>query len=76
MPTIIVIGSYRIELHTGREWGQPHVHVVHDGQDVLISLITLGELGQVPFRVPQEVRDYIREHAVSLLADWDRYHGS
>ncbi len=75
MPTVIQIGAYRIEIHTGREWGSPHVHVVWGGKDVIVSLITLQDMGEVPFRVPKDVRKYIEDHQVSLLAEWDRYHG-
>ena len=39
MPTVIQIGAYRIEIHTGREWDSPHVHVVSGGKDVIVSLI-------------------------------------
>ena len=76
MPTIVTIGSYRIEIHTGREWNHPHVHVVAGSDDVVVSLITLEEMGEVPFRVPSNVRKYIEDNVVSLLAEWDRYHGN
>ena len=75
MPTVIQIGAYRIEIHTGREWDSPHVHVVSGGKDVIVSLITLQEMGEVPFRMPKDVRQYVEDNRVSMLAAWDKYHG-
>ena len=52
------------------------MHVVAGSKDVIVSLITLEEMGEVPFRIPNNVRKYIEDNVVSLLAEWDRYHGN
>ena len=75
MPTVEIIGAYRIEIHTGREWGSPHVHVIKAGKDVIVSLITLKEMGESPFRVPRDVRKYIEDNKLDLLKIWESHHG-
>ena len=75
MPTIVQIGGYRTEMHTGREYGIPHVLVARDGQDVVVNLLTLAPFGNEPFRLPKDVRAYIRGHQEELLRRWDEYHG-
>jgi hypothetical protein len=75
MPTIKVIGSYGIEIHTGRERNLPHVHVVHDGRDVLVNLLTLETYGETRFRLPKVIQEYLRHNQTQLLKKWDEYHG-
>lgn len=75
MPTIARIGGYQIEMHTGREHGLPHVHVVHGGRDVLVNLLTLEPFGVEPFRLPRSVKTYIEKNQTELLRLWDEYHG-
>ena len=75
MPTIARIGGYQIEMHRGREYGIPHVHVVHGGRDVLVNLLTLEPFGVEPFRLPRKVKTYIQKNQTELLRLWDEYHG-
>lgn len=75
MPTVEVLGDYRIEMHTGRESPPPHVHVVHADGDVVVNLLTLSPYGIQSFRLPRSVKDYLRGNQESLLDLWDSYHG-
>lgn len=76
MPKIGDIGSYRIEMHPGRERrGCPHVHVVHEGSDVVVNLLTLEPYGEKRFRVPRTVQEYPRDNQEQLLGNWDEYYG-
>lgn len=75
MPTVKVLGDYRIQMHTGRESPPPHVHVVHDDGDVVVNLLTLSPYGIQPFRLPRIVNTYLRANQEALLELWDRYHG-
>ncbi len=75
MPTIIRIGGYQIEMHSGREHGIPHVHVVHEDRDVVVNLLTLEPFGVEPFWLPRNVKRYIEVNQTELLRRWDEYHG-
>lgn len=75
MPTIETIGSYRIELHTGREGRTPHVHICHEGKDVLVNLYLLTVYGEVHFRVPRKVMEYLESEQMTLIETWEQYHG-
>lgn len=75
MPRIARIAGCVIRIHSGREHPPPHVHVVRNGEDVVVNLLTLQPYGRVPFRVPMHVRRFLRENQARLLELWDGYHG-
>lgn len=75
MPTIENIGAYRVQLHTGREGGTPHVHVCYGGKEVVVNMLRLRPYGKKHFRVPGNVMKYLDRHQVRILAMWEKYHG-
>ena len=67
MPTIEDIGAYKIQMHTGREVGPPHVHICYQGQDVLLNLLTIEPYGKRHFRIPRKVMAYLDREQLNLL---------
>ena len=75
MPTITRIGGCRLELHPGREYGIPHVHVVCQDRDVVVNLLTLEPFGVEHFRLTRDVKKYLKDNQEKLLERWDEYYG-
>lgn len=77
MPTYYYKGGVRIEIRT-RENGhnEPHVHAVHAGEDMSVSIVTGAILaGDLSNRKAKRLAlACIEENMTELLREWRKYH--
>jgi hypothetical protein len=83
VPTIFEQDGYRVVVHTSRQHGPPHVHVIHGDAVIVISIdggVARFREGSAKRRKPPEREIRRAEEIMSArlgdcIAAWNRYHG-
>lgn len=73
MPTIVVLGSVKVQIF-GDDHAPPHFHIVTPDGEALVELTGLRVLqGKIRSRDAQKALKWARENHGVLKDAWDRY---